>query len=360
MQGDAVPGEPSGGSPVPVSETAGPGARSLTGRRVLVTGATGFVGGHLTRRLLADGARVGVLVRASSDPATVDGLERAGAEVARGDVTDPESVLRAAEGVEVVFHVAALFREARHPDEVYHRVNVEGVRNVLEAARREGARVVHCSTIGVHSHIPRPPANEDEPFRPGDVYQVSKAEGELLARSYFDAGRVEGVVIRPAMIWGAGDRRILKLFRGVARRRFPIIGSGRVLTHWIDVEDLAEAFVLAATVPEASGRTYIIAGERPVTLRHVVATIARLAGVEPLPLRIPARPMQWLGSLTEAVCRPLGVEPPLYRRRIDFFTKDRAFDTTRARTELGFRPRSGFEAETQRLFRWYERQGWLA
>ncbi len=327
---------------------------------MLVTGATGFSGGHLTRRLLREGARVSVLARPSSDPATVTALREAGAQVLSGDVVERAAVREAVREVEIVFHLAALFRQAGLPDSAYHEVNVEGTRHLLDAAEAAGvARFVHCSTVGVHSHIPSPPADESEPYRPGDVYQETKCEGEKLAQQRFASGRLEGVVIRPAMIWGEGDRRTLKLFRGVARRRFPVIGSGRTLAHWVDVSDLAEGFLLAASQPEAAGQTYILAGERPVAIRELVEAIARVAGVKPLPLRIPARPVQLAGSLTEWICRPLGVEPPLYRRRVDFFTKDRSFDTTKARSELGYRPHQDFEGEVRKIHAWYEKHGWL-
>ncbi|MCB0321932.1 MAG: SDR family NAD(P)-dependent oxidoreductase [Bdellovibrionales bacterium] len=326
----------------------------LHGRPVLVTGATGFVGGHLTRRLLALGAKVRVLVRDSSAHELVAELETAGAELVFGDVTDRDSVFEAVGGCEYVFHIAALFRQAKHPDQVYYDINVEGTRNVLDAAEQgKVRRVVHCSTVGVHSHIPNPPADEAEDYRPGDIYQVTKCEGEKLALERFRSGRVEGVVVRPAMIWGEGDLRMLKLFRGVQRRRFPIIGSGKTLTHWVYVHDLVQGFLLAATHPEAAGQIYIFAGRRPASIEELVETIADKAGVSPLPVRIPAGPMQALGSMVEAVCVPFGIEPPLHRRRVDFFTKDRSFDTTKAQTELGYRPAQDFEQEVENIFNWY-------
>jgi nucleoside-diphosphate-sugar epimerase len=111
--------------------------------------------------------------------------------------------------------------------------------------------------------------------------------------------------------------------------------------------------------PEAVGKVVIFAGRRPVTIAQLVETIARIAGVEPLPLRIPAAPVQWAGSLTEILCKPLGIEPPIYRRRVDFFTKSRSFDTTAARTELGYEPRKDFEAEVRSIYEWYRDHGWI-
>jgi nucleoside-diphosphate-sugar epimerase len=327
----------------------------LKGRNVLVTGATGFVGGHLTKRLVSVGANVRVLARASSKQEVLDDFASLGVEVVRGDVCDRDAVFSAVRGCEYVFHIAALFREAKHGDERYYEVNVEGTRNVLDAAEELGVkRVMHCSTVGVHSHIPNPPAAEDEPYRPGDIYQVTKCEGEKLAQERFRSGKVEGVVVRPAMIWGEGDMRMLKLFKGVAQRKFPIIGNGETLTHWVHVEDLVEGFILAATVERAKGQTYIFAGKTPATISELVINVAEAAGVEPLPLKIPALPVQLLGSLVEVICKPIGVEPPIYRRRVDFFTKDRCFDTSKAREELGYEPKLSFKGEVERIYSWYK------
>ena len=288
-------------------------------------------------------------------------MKTLGWDIVWGDICDSKVVSSAVEGCGYVFHIAALFRAAKHADSVYRDVNVGGTEHVLKAAEQHDVRrVVHCSTVGVHSHILNPPASEEEDYRPGDIYQETKCEGEKLALSYFRSEKVDGVVVRPAMIWGEGDLRMLKLFRGVAKRKFPIIGTGKTLTHWVYVHDLVQGFLLAATTAEASGNVYIFAGKTPVSIEKLVHTVAGVAGVQPLPLRIPAPPVQFLGSCVEAVCKPLGIEPPIYRRRVDFFTKDRCFTIEKATRELGYRPQQDFETEVKNIYRWYEQQNLLA
>lgn len=332
----------------------------LCGKPVLVTGGTGFVGNHLSRKLLELGVKLRLLVRENSNQEFVSEFREKGAEIIIGDVTNRDSVFDAVQGQEYIFHIAALFRQAKHPDSVYYDVNVEGTKNVLDAAEEHGVRrVIHCSTVGVHSHIPKPPAAEDEAYRPGDIYQHTKCEGEKLALERFRSGKLEGVVVRPAMIWGEGDKRMLKLYRGVARRKFPVIGSGKTLTHWVYVHDLVQGFILAAEKEEAKGQIYIFAGREPASISKLVATVASLAGVRPLPFRVPALPVQLLGSFLEVVCIPFGVEPPIYRRRVDFFTKDRCFDISKAKRELGYAPQNSFETEVERIFNWYKSQNWL-
>lgn len=325
--------------------------------RVLVTGATGFTGGHLARRLAARGDVVTALVR-SSDRAAA--LVQHGIRIAVGDLREPAALEAAARDVEVVYHIAAIYRQAGVRGEEYAAVNARAVADVVRAAAAGGARrVVHCSTVGVHGDVEHPPANEDAPFRPGDVYQRTKLEGERAAVAAAAETGVEVVIARPTGIYGPGDRRLLKLFRGVARRRFVILGSGRIFYHLTYIDDLVDGFRLCGTVPAAAGRTYILAGPEVTTLNVLAGIIAQEAGVPPPRLHLPVWPFWIAGAACEALCAPLGVEPPIYRRRVDFFTKSRAFDIGRARAELGYAPQVGVREGVRRTLGWYRAHGWI-
>jgi nucleoside-diphosphate-sugar epimerase len=325
--------------------------------RVLVTGATGFTGGHLARSLAARGHAVTALVR---DERRAAPLQEAGVALAPGDLRDRAAIERSSSGAEVVYHIAAIYRQAGLRDDEYRAVNALAVETVIEAARAAGVRrVVHCSTVGVHGDVEHPPAGEDAPLRPGDVYQVTKLEGERLAREAGARTGVEVVIARPTGIYGPGDRRLLKLFRGVARRRFVVLGSGDIFYHLTYIDDLVEGFRLCGEVPAAAGRTYILAGGEVTTLNELIARIAEVAGVAPPRLHLPVWPFWAAGAMCEAACAPFGVEPPLYRRRVDFFTKSRAFDIGRARRELGYAPRVSLRDGIARTLAWYRRAGWL-
>ena len=329
--------------------------------KVLVTGATGFTGGHLAQHLAARGDEVKALVRPRSR-ARFDAspLPARGIAAVEGDLGEPATLGRAAEGVDVVYHIAATYREAGQPDAAYRAINVDGTRHVLEAARAAGARrVVHCSTGGVHGHIANPPATEDAPFNPGDVYQDTKLEAEQAAREFGTATGFDVVVARPIGIYGPGDTRFLRMFRGLARGNFPMIGSGKPYYHLTYIDDLVEGFRLCGTVPAAAGRTYILAGPRYTTLEQLVKLVANELKVEPPKFHWPVWPFWTAGLLCEMVCVPLRIEPPIFRRRVDFYTKNRAFDTTRARTELGFAPQVDLEEGIKRTADWYRREGLL-
>ena len=323
----------------------------------LVTGATGFTGGHLARRLHAAGDRVRVIARDSSHATD---LARIGIEVVPGDLTDRESLLRAAAGMDVIYNIGALYRAASLKASAYRAVNADAVVTLIECAKAAGVRrVVHCSTVGVHGDIEHPPANEDAPMRPGDVYQETKLLGEQLGREAAARTGVELVIARPSGIYGPGDRRLLKLFGAVARGRFLFLGNGRIFYHLTHVADLCDGFRLCATVPGAAGRTYILAGGEVTTLNELVALTSEIARVPPPRRHWPVWPFWAAGAACEALCAPFGIEPPIFRRRVDFFTKSRAFDISRARAELGFAPRVSLREGIGRTLEWYREHGWI-
>lgn len=325
--------------------------------RVLVTGATGFTGGHLARGLRARGHDVTALVRR---PLRAADLESAGIRCVTGDLASPYTVAAALDGIEVVYNIAALYRQAGLSDGVYQRVNAQAVADLVDASARAGVRrVVHCSTVGVHGDVEHPPADEDAPLRPGDIYQRTKVAGERLATEAAARSGIELVIARPTGIYGPGDRRLLKLFRGVGRRRFVVLGRGEIFYHLTYIDDLVEGFRLCGEVPAAAGRTYILAGGEVTTLNELVGRIARSAGVRPPRIHLPVWPFWVAGAVCEAVCAPLGLEPPIYRRRVDFFTKSRAFRIDRARRELGYAPAVSLDEGIARTLAWYRQQGWL-
>jgi len=330
-----------------------------SGARVLVTGASGYTGTVLVKKLVAQGASVRAIARTSSNLTPFEGLP---IEWIRGDVFDPATTTQATQGIEYVIHVAAAYREAKITDETYHKVHIESTK--LLAQGLLGApnfkRFVHVSTVGVHGHIDEPPADETYRFSPGDIYQRTKAEAELWIREFAATNNFPIAVVRPAAIYGPGDKRLLKVFKMASKPVFPLFGRGQGLYHLIHVDDLTDIFILAALHPAAAGEAFIAGNASPSRLQDIASTIADEIGNTKMRfVRFPAWPLFLAADICEAICKPLGIEPPIYRRRVAFFTKDRAFDTSKLKRLLGYTNRIGVDEGLRSTARWYRGAGWL-
>ncbi len=326
-------------------------------KRNLVTGATGFTGKHVCRGLMEKGEHVRALVR---DVSRADDLQAMGVETVQGDLRDLDSLRRACEGMSVVYHIGALFRPENVTKRDFWETNALGTRKLLDSAIAAGVnRFVHCSTVGVHGDIASPPATEASPFAPGDHYQHSKFAGEMIVRDAISSKQICGVIFRPAGIYGPGDRRFLKLVRAVASRKFVMFGKGDVLYQMIYIDDLVDGILLCGGAEEAIGNTYILTGHAAVTLNQLVDVISRTVGVKPPRFHLPVAPLYVVAIGCEWVCKPLRLNPPLYRRRVDFFRKTRSFDISKARSSLNFSPRVDLETGMERTVTWYREQGWL-
>ncbi len=325
--------------------------------RTLVTGATGFTGSHLARTLLDRGEEVRVLARSEKK---AENLKKLGAEIILGDITDRESVLKAVRGTDRVFNIAAAYREANLPDKAYWDINYGGTKNIIEACSKYAIpRLIHCSTIGVVSSVLEPLTNETAPYSPGDVYQESKCAAEKEVLENTRNGRISASIIRPCAIYGPGDLRLLKMFKRIARKKFYIIGNGKAYYHMVYIDDLVSAFILASEKKEALGEVFIAGGKRYTTLIELFSIIAKEFSVNLPKIRFPYKPIEILSVLTEYAYKPLGKEPPLYRRRIAFFKKNRAFDISKAIRVLGYKPEYDLETGIHLTAKWYMEKGYI-
>lgn len=325
---------------------------------VLVTGATGFTGSVLVRKLISSGVKVSAIARQSSN---VEQFRDLNIKWIRGNVFDEESVNKAVDNISYIFHLAAAYREAKVSKETYYNVHVKSTQLLAQRAVKltNFKRFVHVSTVGVHSHIQNPPADENYPINPGDIYQETKAEAELWIRDFAQKEGLPIVVVRPTAIFGPGDKRLLKVFKMASKKWFPLLGFGKCFYHLIHVDDLTDFFMLVATHPKALGDVFICGNTEPITLKEMAIIIGDFYQRRPHFIRMPAWPFFVLSDICELVCRPLGVEPPIYRRRVAFFTKDRAFNTQKMRSILGFVPRYNNAEGLGETARWYSEQGWI-
>ena len=326
-----------------------------SGRRrpvVALTGATGFTGSAVARRLLAEGYQVRALVRRTAARRDLHSQ----IETVTGSLADCAALAKLVAGAELVVHVASMYRtEAAR--ERFFEVNHAGTEHLLDAASAASVRrFVHCSTIGVHGDVETTPANEESPCAPRDPYQESKLLAEQACREVMADGRMEVVILRPCAIYGPGDTRMLKMFRMLSRGVFVMIGGGRANFHPVYIDDLVEGFMKALTVPEAAGETFIIGGARYLPLAEYVALAARAVGTAPPRVQLPYGLMAAAAFACEALCRPLGLSPPLHRRRLRFFKHNRAFSIEKARRLLGYQPRVDLEEGFRRTVESYRSQ----
>jgi nucleoside-diphosphate-sugar epimerase len=328
--------------------------------RILTTGALGFVGRHFLLAALAAGVAVTALSRTPTPPkrALAQQFQSRGVSFHEGDVAAPESLHPAMDDVEAVCHFASAFRESGMPDDYFVRVNVDGTRHVMEAAAARGVRrFVFCSTAGIYGSQVPGVIDESAPVNPANIYERSKVEAEATVREQAPRLGLEYAIFRPAVVYGPHDERLLKMFRSAARGRFPLFGDGSGRRHMVYVGDVAAAALQACLRPEAAGREMIIAGPRAAPLREILGVLARTVGRDSTGPRLPLAPMQALSAVTEDVCKWVGVSPPIYRRRMDFYVNDAAFDCARARRVLAWEPAVDLEDGFARTLESYRQSG---
>ena len=326
--------------------------------RYVVTGATGFTGGALAQRLRSDGHEVIALVRESSD---TKALRAAGVDCVAVNLQDAEAISEVFSNADItaVFHIAAAYRTELADEAEFFAVNVEATRTLLNAAQQAGIeRFVHCSTVGVQGEINDPPAAEDYRMNPGDHYQESKLEGEKVALEF--AAKGLGVsVVRPVGIYGPGDTRFLKLYKAIGKRVFLMIGSGKTLYHLTYIDDLIDGMLLAASHTDAIGEVFTLCGPEYTDLNELVQRIAKVMNVPAPSLRIPAWPVVWAAHVCDWICKRIGIQAPLYPRRVEFFLLDRAFTEAKASKLIGYHPSVSLDTGLRRTYEWYEKEGLL-
>jgi nucleoside-diphosphate-sugar epimerase len=334
-------------------------ASAFKGKKVLITGATGFTGQDLTKKLAGAGAIITAIVRESSD---ISALDKYGITWIRGDIADPELAVKATKGIEYIFHLAAAFRETRATEEGYRKVHLYSTQNLAKAVqgKPEFKCFMHTSTVGVHGHIPGDDlADEEYRFSPGDEYQNTKLEAELWLHKYGKETGLPYSVVRPAPIYGPGDRRLLKIYKMVNKGYFLFLGKGKGMYHLIHVDDLTNIMLKAANYEKALGQAFIAAANAPISMIDMARTIAKALNKKVRIIRLPIGPVFIAADICNAVCTRLGIQPLLYRRRVAFYTKDRKFDNSKIRNVLDYQPIYDNEKGIIESANWYKKHGWL-
>jgi nucleoside-diphosphate-sugar epimerase len=321
--------------------------------RALVTGATGFVGSHLVEALRREGHEVAALVRT---PGKAGALAALGVEQIRGELGDAAAVARAAEGREVVFHVAgvtAALDEAR-----YLAANREGTRAVAVAAERVGVgRLVYVSSLAAAGpSAPGRPLAGPEPPAPVTAYGRSKLAGEEEVRR----GRVPWTIVRPPMVYGPRDREVLKIFQMVRLGVAPVFGEGTQELSAVHASDLATALVAAAKAPAAVGGVYYPCHPEVFRSEEFVRAVGRAAGRRVTVLRIPPAVGRVLLAGTGALARAAGRATILNADKAnEFFQPAWTGDPGRLATDTGWQAAHDLASGLADTWRWYRTAQWL-
>ena len=328
--------------------------------KIVITGGTGFIGSRLAIKSLEQGHSVKLLgqVNNAAELENQEMLKDRGINVTLGSVTEREKLFGLVQGCDIVFHLAAAQHEANVPDQHFWDVNVEGTRNVLEVSvEAKIKRFVHGSTIGVYGSAMAGEIDEASSISPDNIYGVTKYEGERLALSFAD--KIPISIVRISETYGPGDRRLLKLFKAIKKNVFFMIGKGDNKHQLIYVDDLIEGMYLAATAEQAVGEIFVLAGKEVLSTQEMVDSIAKQLGTSIRRSHAPLGPFLITATIMEKTLRPLGIQPPLHRRRLDFFRKSFFFSQDKALKVLGFQPKTGFAEGIAETARWYKEQGYL-
>jgi nucleoside-diphosphate-sugar epimerase len=329
--------------------------------KLLITGGTGFIGSRLALDASVRGHALVVAGQLNTDAERFRAQELAAAGIAveQGSLQDAGFARRIADGCQAVIHLAAAQHEANVADDYFFDVNVNATRALLEASKSAGVgRFVYGSTIGVYGEYSGRPLDEQTPPRPLNVYGRSKLQAEQVVASYRD--ELETCIVRISETYGPGDFRLLKLFRALNRGRFFIIGAGLNQRQAIYVADLVRGLLLAAASPAAVGETFVMAGQETMTTREMVQHVANALGRRAPRWRAPLWPFLAAAVLLERTLKPLGIQPPLHRRRLDFFRKSFVLSSAKARAVLNFAPTVPFAAGAVETAAWYRDKGYLA
>lgn len=323
----------------------------------LITGATGFVGGHLVDACLARGERVSAIVRPNTDAAAI---ETQGVAVFRGDFGDAGLVQKALDaGVDVVVHCAAKVGD-RGPVTEYRPTNVDAFRRLMDACKaRPLHRFVHVSSLGVYEARHHHQTDESEPLPAGhmDSYTTTKVEADKLAQEYIRAGGLPLTILRPGFVYGPRDKAVLpKLIRHMARKKVHYLGADQRAQNCIYIANFVDAVFLAVDNPKAVGQIYNLTDGEFVSKRRFIEAVADGMGLKKSKQVLP----YWLAALvvklvkrqmTKALAR--GTKPWVTPAQFKFMQLNLDFSIEKAKRELGYAPRVGFDQAMKETVAWY-------
>lgn len=321
--------------------------------RAFITGASGFVGTHLVKKLLKNNWSVRILIHKNNIG------DSKNCEVILGDIGENKVLEDALKEIDVLFHLAAALGGSLIDRNEFYRINAAGTENVLDAAFKAGVKkAVHFSSAGVLGAVRNNKAvDEAYPPHPISSYDQSKLEGEKIALNKAKEGKPV-LVIRPGWVYGPGDRRTFKLIRAIARKKFILVTRGHARQTPVFIDDLLQG-VLQCVEQGRNGEIYNIAGNEALTVRQIVENIAAATDSTIPKLTLPLFPAKVAAWKLEKAFRLFKKEAPITSGKLAFFIHPKPLSIQKAARELGFVPQTLFQEGIAQTVNWYRKQGWL-
>lgn len=323
---------------------------------IFITGASGFLGKSLAKKLIHDGHTIRLLAR---DKNNVQDLETLGAEVILGNLEKFDN--KFLKNIDFVYHLAAIRYEWGFSWDDYYKTNILGTKNLLEASFENNVKkFIYCSSVFVFGYPEKLPVDESYPYDPTTFYSRSKMEAEKVVKEYYS--KINTVIIRPTIVYGPGDTAgmFLKLCRLINKHMFVILGNGENYLHLTHIDDVVQGFIRAAE--KDKNGDYIICSDKPIKLKELTSIVSLILNKKIIPLKIPVSFAKFIGFIFENIYSIFSMkkkEPLVTRSKVDILTKNQFFSSEKARKKLGYISQKNCSEEIGIVIDWYKKNGYL-
>lgn len=319
--------------------------------KAFVTGATGFIGQNLVAKLISDKWQVTVLSTDHKEAQKI--FKGKKLKIIHGDLTKPLTFKNKI-NADVIFNLAGALPHHHAKDEVYEKVNIDGVKNLLLAVKdKHISRFVHVSTVGIYG-TQNKIIQENSKLKLETIYAKSKYEGEKIVKEFYSKHKVPVVIIKPTIAYGPRDIRpgFKDLFKLINKKQFLLVGNGENHFHTIYVENLIDALLKAAIAKKAIGEDFIIGDDPCPKMKDIVSTISKVEEKHLSQFYLPLSLAKIIGFVGDLL-KLLGLPAPLFTTRVKFITDERKYSTVKAEKVLKWKPKVNLEKGITKTYQWY-------